>query len=641
MKRFLGSSSAGLHRAFRTGLALVLVLLMSIAGAGLAKAQAARAKAGKPPAASPRAQKEAEERARVAAEIAEARRVFEANLDAIRRKDRSAYLACYLESESFARTGPGGVAFGYREFADQASGNEWPDVFEASDLELMRLAEGWVYGTYRYRVRYGTVEQSGTSERLFRRTENGWKIAVTTAFPEPAETPPAPVAIVGATMLDGNGKRAVKDAVILLRDGLIEAAGPRTKVKVPAGMDTLDARGLWVTPGLVDAHVHYSQTGWVDGRPDAIDLRSSYPYEVTEQRLKNDPAAFHRSYLGSGVTAVFDVGGFPWTVAMQGVTDVDTRAPHVVAAGPLLTTRDHWLNLPAEKQFVYLENEASVRDGVRYLKTLGSSAVKVWFIVTPDRDFEEMARLVKLAGDEAKRAGLPLIVHATGLREAKAALKAGAKMLVHSVWDRPIDDEFVNFMRINRTIYCPTLTVIDGYQRLYQSVRSGHAPEIDDPLSVVDSLTHAHVGGSARIGAGKLDASRGASDSTMQARHHFMAINLKRLHLAGIPIAMGTDAGNPLTLHGPAVFAEMEAMQQAGLSPMAVLVASTRGGATAMGRAADFGTIENGKAADLIVLAGDPSADVANFRRLRYVIRGGVVRPIEEFRARASTTARR
>ena len=118
------------------------------------------------------------------------------------------------------------------------------------------------------------------------------------------------------------------------------------------------------------------------------------------------------------------------------------------------------------------------------------------------------------------------------------------------------------------------------------------------------------------------------------------AANLKRVAEAGIPIAMGTDAGNPLTLHGPAVYAEMDAMQAAGLTPMQVLTASTRGGAAAMGREKDLGTVEKGKQADLLIVAADPTADVANFRKVRWVVRGGVVRSIEELHALATTPER-
>jgi imidazolonepropionase-like amidohydrolase len=96
---------------------------------------------------------------------------------------------------------------------------------------------------------------------------------------------------------------------------------------------------------------------------------------------------------------------------------------------------------------------------------------------------------------------------------------------------------------------------------------------------------------------------------------------------------MGTDAGNPLTLHGPAIYAEMEAMQHAGMTPMEVVVAATRTAARAMGRAADLGTVEPGKAADLVIVAADPTRDVAHLRRLRWVVRGGVARSSEELRA--------
>jgi imidazolonepropionase-like amidohydrolase len=95
---------------------------------------------------------------------------------------------------------------------------------------------------------------------------------------------------------------------------------------------------------------------------------------------------------------------------------------------------------------------------------------------------------------------------------------------------------------------------------------------------------------------------------------------------------MGTDAGNPLTLHGPSVYAEMEAMQAAGMSPMEVLIAATSEGARAMGKLDRWGTVEAGKEADLVVLDADPAANIRNFRKIRYVVKGGVVRSREELR---------
>jgi imidazolonepropionase-like amidohydrolase len=101
---------------------------------------------------------------------------------------------------------------------------------------------------------------------------------------------------------------------------------------------------------------------------------------------------------------------------------------------------------------------------------------------------------------------------------------------------------------------------------------------------------------------------------------------------------MGTDAGNPLTLHGPSVYAEMEAMQKAGMSPMDVLVAATRGGSLALGMEKRIGTVERGKTADLLLLAEDPSKDIANFRKLKSVVRAGVLRAADEWKAVVAAT---
>jgi imidazolonepropionase-like amidohydrolase len=564
-------------------------------------------------------------------EIAAARKVFQANLEAIRRRDRAAYLACYLESETLARTGPGGVALGFSGLAESA-GENWPDTFDASDIALVPVKPGLVYGTYRYRVRYGAEEQAGLSERLFVSTPKGWKIAMTSAFQAPPGTPPAPRALVGATLVDGTGAPPVPGATVVIRDGKILCAGK--DCEVPAGVTVVDARGAWITPGLVDAHVHFGQTGWADGRPDAFDVRDRYPYEKVVAGLEANPERWFRSQLCSGTTAVFDVGGYAWSIDIAERAEGDTRAPHVAAAGPLLSTLDFWLNLPAERQFLFLENPDSARAGVRYLKERGADAVKLWYIVTPERGVDASAPSVLAAGEAAKAQGLPLIVHATGLAEAKVALRAGAKLLVHGVSDQPVDEEFIRLARAAGTVYCPTLTVFSGYMRLGAARRDRKAPELDDPNGCVDAATRAKLEETARLPvpedvAGNAERRR----AQLAAVERFGSANLKAVAAAGIPIAMGTDAGNPLTLHGPSVYAEMEAMQRSGMTPMEVLVAATRGGSRAMGREKEFGTVEKGKIADLLVVGADPTADVANLRRVRWVVRGGVMRSIEELRA--------
>ena len=566
-----------------------------------------------------------------------ARDLFEKNLDAIRNRDRAAYLATYLNAETLARTGPEGFQLGFDAHAAQSDDSTWPDRFEGLDLRLVQVRPGIVYGTYRYRVRYGEDEFSGLSERLFIDTAEGWRIAVTSAFAAPPGTPPPPRVLVGGTLIDGTGSQPVTDSVVVIRAGTIDCAGTGKECPVPDGVETLDVSGHWITPGLIDAHVHFSQTGWADGRPDAVDVRDLYPYEKVQSELRIDPERWFRSYLCSGVTAVFDVGGYPWTWGLREKAEPDTRAPHVAAAGPLLSTLDYWLNLPGERQFLYLSDDKSVRSSVDYLAAHHTSAIKVWFINRNEREFGEMENLVMLAGEESQLRGVPLIVHATGLREAKAAIRAGAHLLVHSVDDLPVDEEFLGLARDRGTIYCPTLLVGDGYRRLWESVLTGDGPDIDDPNGCVDSRSRSRLAETASLGADRLDREAiEARIARSRKRQEVMAENLEKIHAAGIPVAMGTDAGNPMTLHGPSVYAEMEAMQEAGMTPMEILVAATRTAARAMGREEDLGTIEAGKIADLLVVAKDPIRAVENLRAIRFVVRGGVIRSIDELRVSPS-----
>jgi imidazolonepropionase-like amidohydrolase len=561
-----------------------------------------------------------------AEEIDAARRLFERNLDAIRRKDRSAYLATYLNSTTLARTGATGVRLGFNEHESQASDDSWPDVFDARDLRLVRLRPGVVYGLYRYRVAYGFDEHVGISERVFVSTAQ-----VTSAFDAPPGTPPPPFALTGATLIDGTGAPPLQDAVVIVRDGRIECAGTRDACPPPADVENLDLSGKWIVPGIVDAHVHFSQTGWVDGRPDAIDVRDQHPYERVQARLQQEPEHFFRAYLGSGVTAVFDVGGYPWTWKLRDSTRTD--APHMAASGPLLSTREFWLNLPGEQQFIHIADAEAARSAVRYLAAHRSDAVKVWFIPDSAVEFDDLAQAVLAAGEEAHTYGLPLIVHATGLREAKVALHAGAHLLVHSVDDQPVDEEFVELARRRNVVYCPTLTVVDGYARLFESALARQSPRVDDPHACVDSLTLAHVAETAGLSFAEPERLESLVERLAQ-REEVVRSNLQHLHTAGVGIAMGTDAGNPLTLHGPSVYAEMEAMQAAGLTALDVLIAATRGGARAMRRERQIGSVEAGMIADLLVLDADPSIDIRNMRQLSRVMRSGELRAASEFRRR-------
>jgi hypothetical protein len=124
-----------------------------------------------------------------AADTAEARRTFEENIDAIHKRDRARYLATYLHTNTLARNGPAGLELGYESWSARRD-STWPDTLIARNLHVVSIAPGVVYGSYCYTVTQKDTTSSGVSERVFVKTTEGWRIAVTTAFGLPAATPP-------------------------------------------------------------------------------------------------------------------------------------------------------------------------------------------------------------------------------------------------------------------------------------------------------------------------------------------------------------------------------------------------------------------------------------------------------------------
>ena len=458
-------------------------------------------------------------------------------------------------------------------------------------------------------------------------------LAACTTGTAPAQT----TALVDATVIDGTGGPAIEDAVVVVDRDRLACVGSRAECPVPDGAAVVDLEGRFVTPGLVDAHVHFSQTGWIDGRPDGLDAPGIYPYRETAEFNRDHPERWHRSYLCSGITAVFDVGGHPWTTELPDAAEEDPDAVHVRAAGPLITHATRTALRASDELYTFLpmDTPEEVSESVRKLVEMGSTAAKVWYLrPPPERRAELDARLMQ-TGEEARAAGLDLIVHATSLREAKTALRAGAKMLVHSVEDRPVDEEFLELLLAADAIYAPTLVVGGFWTRARGAIALDVPPEIDDPNGCVDPGTRAKLRQTAELREIMPEAQRSPERFYDRLERGGMIRatmfeNLRRVHEAGATVVAATDAGNPLTLHGPSIHNELEAMQAAGIPPEDIVVMATRNGAAAMRRLDDFGTLETGKLADLIVLAEDPREDARAFRSLTHVMRAGVLREQEE-----------
>lgn len=446
--------------------------------------------------------------------------------------------------------------------------------------------------------------------------------------------------LVGGTLIDGTGNEPVTNATVLISGDRIVCAGTQQACPLPESAQLIRVDGQWLIPGLVDGHVHLSQTGWVDGRPDVVNVGSMFPYEQVIADNHQNPERQYRSYLCSGVTAVFDVGGIPSSWLLRKYAEQDPLAPHIAATGPLFSAYDIPGNVLAERQFLPFHSAEDASKGVRYMVANKTDAIKLYYLPLPPERMEQFHKTILSFAEDAKRAGIPFITHVNSLDGAKFVVEAGTAMLVHSVTDKLVDDEFVDLMKSRGVFYSPTLIVSEGYDALADAIRNSSEPVIDDPNNCVDHDTLEKI----RLTAGlkkfiskrsRINLNAPPDPEQRQKLKEVMAANLKRLHDAGVPIVTSTDSGNPLTLAGSAIYREMERMQEAGLSPIEVLVASTRNGAIAMGRGHDFGTIEKGKIADILILTADPTENISNVRKLKSVIRAGQVHSQSSLRARS------
>jgi imidazolonepropionase-like amidohydrolase len=435
----------------------------------------------------------------------------------------------------------------------------------------------------------------------------------------------AQLAIVGVTVVNperDGADAAMADATVVISGDRIAAVGPRASTAVPAGATRIDGTGKWLIPGLIDGHVHFFQSGNLYTRPDAADFNPVVPYAQEVARNKARLPATFKVWLASGVTGVIDIGGPFWNFDMRDVADRTAVAPRVEVAGPLISMVDRVKLDLGDPPIIRIESPEAARALVARELERKPDFIKVWFIHQKGDDLARQEAIVKAAGDAAHAAHLRLAVHATELDVAKASLRAGADYLVHSVFEEPIDDEFIALMRKNHALLCPTLFVRNGYAYAlsdrWQATPDEQRladPQILAAMHDLEKMPKDKI--PPRVA--KLMADQPAINAPTIAEQ-----NLKKLWDAGIPIVMGTDAGNIGTLHGPSVFREMALMRDAGLTPLQVLRSATTNGARAMGRT-DIGAVAPGKLADLVLLDADPLADVGNFSHADRVIKGGVV----------------
>ena len=446
-----------------------------------------------------------------------------------------------------------------------------------------------------------------------------------------ADAPATSTAFTGATIVNSSGAPPIAAGVVVVTGERIAAVGPRDKVAIPAGATLVDLKGKWIIPGLIDAHVHFFQSGGLYTRPDVIDLRDLRPYAEEIAFIKKRlPSTFER-YLACGVIAVADVGGPMWNFEVRELANKAVHAPRVAVAGPLVSTWQPPKLKVDDPPIIEVHSGDEARALVKRLVEREPNLVKIWFIHRRGDDLKAQGELVRAAVEESHAAAVRVAVHATQLEVARTAVEAGAEVLVHSVDDKAVDDDFLRLLKEKDVVYTTTIVVNEGYAEVF-----GQCVELNDvetrcgdPLVIA---TFADVA--------KLDPKRAPRKRPHPPTNPVVLANLKRVQAAGICVAAGTDAGNIGTLHGPSLHREFELMRDAGLTPAEILRAATFGGARVMGREKELGTLEPGKLADLVILDADPLADVVNLRKIHRVVKGGVVLDPEALLAEANGQSR-
>lgn len=429
-------------------------------------------------------------------------------------------------------------------------------------------------------------------------------------------------AIKGGTLVNPNGAKSVKNAIILIEDSRIIRVGTSKDLKIPADAKVINTKGKWIIPGLIDTHIHFFQSAGLYTRPDIIDLRKYVPYEEKElaQIRERLPDTFAR-YLRCGITSVVDVGGPFWNFEVRELAEKAKLAPRVAVAGPLISTYQPEALKTKDPPIIRVNSGEEAVALVRRQVEKKPDLIKIWYIVRRDQKPEDHLPLVKTTIQESHKHGIRVAVHATQLETARTAVKAGADILVHNIFDKEVDEEFIQLLRDNNIILTPTLIVNEGYDEVLSQQVKLTAPEheIGNPF-IISTFFDLRELPTEDIPKRVLDRIENHEPVTPNP---IWLKNLKRLQDAGVTIAAGTDAGNIGTLHGPSLFREFELMAEAGLSPMQILTTATINGAKFMARQEELGTIEAGKLADIVVLNSDPLLDIRNTSDIHLVLKDG------------------
>jgi imidazolonepropionase-like amidohydrolase len=412
--------------------------------------------------------------------------------------------------------------------------------------------------------------------------------------------------LVGGTAINPADGKTIENAVITIDGNTIRSVAPAAEQKPAGDAKTIDCKGKFILPGYIDTHIHFFQSADLYTRPDGADFNKIRPYAQEVAWVKSHVDDVFARYLRCGITSVVDVGGPFWNFEVRKHANETQKAPRVAVAGPLISSVSRTALDLGDPPIVKIDTPDQAREFVRKLAAQKPDLVKIWYIVDKDHPVDAFRPTVRATVEESHAHKIRVAVHATELETARAAIEEGADILVHSVYDKPVDDAFVKLLKDRHIILCPTLVVFERYGRVF-SHQLNLTPE-------------EKKWGNPEVIA-SLDVTKIPQDA--------LPDRVKQLEDAGITIAAGTDAGNIGTIHGPALFREFQLMKEAGLTPMQILQCATANAARLFGGdvGAKLGSIENGKLADLVILKSNPVEDISHASDIDTVIKDGAVYP--------------
>jgi imidazolonepropionase-like amidohydrolase len=432
-----------------------------------------------------------------------------------------------------------------------------------------------------------------------------------------------PIAITGATLIDGTGRAGLPNATVVIDGERFSRVGPAAETPPPDGAEVIDARGRFLVPGLTDMHVHVL-----------------------------GPDRWHSElFLAAGVTTVLDLGGqLPDLTAHRRAIDSGaTPGPRLLYTGPFLEEGEPYAGFAHMSRRV---DAARIEDAVDELADAGVHAIKLYVTITPGTAERACAR--------ARVRGLRVFMHQQetwGADAADAGVDCVEHMMVFGVlapeairppepgrltpfeyggwmwrWLADVDPRGDAVARLfDRLIAADT--ALDPTLVLFAARPGALGDDVGDtsmddpertpllphlPPRVREELT----GRWAERRRAAVGVSPSSVDRTRRGFEHLLAL-VDRFHRAGGTVLAGTDCPNVAIVSGYSLHREMELLVRAGLSTMDALMAATRRPAERLDRAAEFGTIAPGLAADLVVLGGDPLADIRNVSRTERVFARG------------------